>query len=146
MANFVEDKSNSITKVKAQMKAEIMNYIIECLISKYGEENCSYVRNGNGQSKTKEFAVRCGTIEAGGEEYEGVVCINASAKDYREHTSDKGKVYSPYEFNVMREEFSIYLDEKNAKAADAATKKSKKIAKDTEARAKKSETSDLMDF
>ena len=150
MANFVEDKSNSITKVKAQMKAEIMNYIIKCLISKYGEENCSYVRNGNGQSKTKEFAVRCGTVEAGGEEYEGVVCINASAKDYREHTSDKGKVYTPFEFNVMREEFEIYLEERATKEADSKSKKEKKIAKDSAARAKKNSSDEdgggLMDF
>ena len=150
MANYVEDRNNSITKVKASIKKDVMDYIIECLVSKYGEDNCSYVRNGNGQSKTKEFAVRCGTVDANGEEYEAVVCINASAKDYREHTSDKGKVYSPYEFNVMREEFEIYLEERKTKEADSKSKKEKKIAKDSAARAKKNSSdedgSGLMDF
>lgn len=137
MANFVENRENSITKVKAQMKEEVMNYIIDCLIEKYGIENCGYVRNGNGQSKTKEFAVRIGKIEAGGEVYEAVVCINASAKDYREHTSDKGKVYTPYEFNIMRELYEEYLEEKALKDSDKKTKKEKKIAKDKEQREKK---------
>lgn len=146
MANFVESKEMTITKIKAAAKAEIMDYIEECLISKYGEGNVGYVREGNGQSKTKVLAVRIGNVEVGDESYEQCVCVNGSGKDYREHTSDKGKVYVPFQFNVLREEYEIYLEEKAAKAADAATKKSKKIAKDTEARAKKSEASDLMDF
>lgn len=150
MANYVETKENTMSKIKTQIKADVMEYIIQCLIDKYGEENCSYVRNGNGQSKTKEFAVRTSTIEANGEEHEGVVCINAIAKDYREHTSDKGKVFPAYAFNVMREEYEIYLEGKATKAADAADKKTKKIAKDTAARAKRNSSdedgSGLMDF
>ena len=144
MANYVETKENTMSKIKTQMKADVMEYIIQCLIDKYGEENCSYVRNGNGQSKTKEFAVRTSTIEANGEEHEGVVCINAIAKDYREHTSDKGKIYSPYNFNVMREEYEIYVEERNEKKETQRQNKEKKIAKDNATRAKKNE--DLMDF
>lgn len=137
MGKFIENRENSITKVKTQMKEEVMEYIIECLIEKYGIENCGYVRNGNGQSKTKEYAVRTGIVEANGEEYESVVCINASAKDYREHTSDKGKVYTPYEFNIMRELYETYLEEKASKDSDKKLKKEKKIAKDKEQREKK---------
>lgn len=144
MANYVETKENTMSKIKTQMKADVMEYIIQCLIDKYGEENCSYVRNGNGQSKTKEFAVRTSTIEANGEEHEGVVCINAIAKDYREHTSDKGKVFPAYVFNVMREEYEIYVEERNEKKETQRQNKEKKIAKDNATRAKKNE--DLMDF
>lgn len=130
MANYIEDHNTSITKVKASMKQEIMDYIEQCLIDRYGNENCGYVRNGSGDSKTKELAVRIGNVEYNGEEYEGVVCINASAKDYRERVSDKGKVYSPYEFNIMRELYEQYLEEKAEKAATAKKSKEKKMAAD----------------
>lgn len=143
MGNFVEDKSNSMTKVKAQMKEEMMEYIIECLIEKYGIENCSYVRNGNGESKTKEFAVRTSTIDVAGETFEGVVCINATAKDYRERVTAKGQVHEPYNFNIAREEYNIYLGEREAKAKDNKAKKDKKIAKDKEMRDKKAEVEDF---
>ena len=146
MANFVESKEMTITKIKSAAKSEVMDYITECLVSKYGENNVGLVRTGNGQSKTKELAVRIGEVEAGDETFELCVCVNASGKEYREHTSDKGKVYTPFEFNIMREEYEIYIEERATKAADSASKKAKKIAKDTEARAKKSDTSDLMDF
>ena len=136
MANYVENAGVSNSKVKASMKQEIMDYIEQCLIDKYGDENCGYVRNGNGDSKTKEFAVRIGNVEYNSEEYEGVVCINASAKDYRERVSDKGKVYSPYEFNIMRELYEQYLEEKALKEKDSKAKKEKKIASDNAARAK----------
>jgi hypothetical protein len=137
MGNFVEDKSNSMTKVKAQMKEEMMEYIIECLIEKYGIENCSYVRNGNGESKTKEFAVRTSTIDVAGETFEGVVCINATAKDYRERVTAKGQVHEPYNFNIAREEYNIYVEEKTTKKEKADADKKKKIAKDKEQREKK---------
>ena len=148
MANYIEDRNTSITKVKAAMKADVMDYIIECLIAKYGEENCGYVRNGNGDSKVKEYAVRIGTVDAEGEEYPCVVCVNASAKDYREHTSDKGKVYSAYEFNIMRELYEEYLEEKAEKAATAKKNKEKKIAVDEARRAAAKEAAEkgLVDF
>lgn len=136
MANYVEDRNTSITKVKASMKQEIMDYIEQCVIERYGAEHVSYVRNGNGDSKTRELAIRIGNIEYNGEDYEGVVCVNASAKDYRERVSDKGKVYSPYEFNIMRELYEQYLEEKALKEKDSKTKKEKKIAADNAARAK----------
>ena len=136
MANYVENAGMSNSKVKGSMKQEVMDYIEQCLIDRYGQEHCGYVRNGNGDSKTKEFAVRIGNVEYNGEEYEGVVCINASAKDYRERVSDKGKVYSPYEFNIMRELYEQYLEEKALKEKDSKARKEKKIASDNAARAK----------
>lgn len=150
MANYVETKEMTITKIKAAGKAEVIDYIAECLMSKYGEDNVGLVRTGNGQSKTKELAVRIGEVEVGDNTYELCVCINASGKEYREHTSDKGKVYTPFEFNVMREEFEIYLEERATKEADSKSKKEKKIAKDSAARAKKNSSDEdgggLMDF
>lgn len=137
MGNFVEDKSNSMTKVKAQMKTEVMDYIIECLEQKYGVEHGSYVRNGNGESKTKEYAIRIGNVDVGGETYEAVVCINASAKDYRERVTAKGQVHEPYNFNIAREEYNIYVEEKATKKEKAESDKKKKIAKDKELREQK---------
>ena len=148
MANYVENKEMSNSKVKACMKQEIMDYIEQCVIERYGDARVSYVRNGNGDSKTKELAVVIGNVEYNGEEYEGVVCINASAKDYRERVSDKGKVYSPYEFNIMRELYEQYLEEKALKEKDSKTQKEKKIAADnaTRAKAKAKAEEDTIDF
>ena len=73
MANYVENRDTSITKVKGSMKQEVMDYIEQCLIDRYGDENCGYVRNGSGDSKTKELAVRIGNIEYNRRQYRGLV-------------------------------------------------------------------------
>jgi hypothetical protein len=148
--NLVEDKTMTNSKVKTEVKRSVMEVIVSALIAEYGEENVSPCRTGNGQSKTNEYMVRVGEVTYGDEVFELCATVNASAKDYRERTGNKGQVYSPFNFNVLREEYSIYLDEKNSKAADAADKKAKKIAKDSAARAKKNGSDEdgggLMDF
>ena len=44
MANYVENKEMSNSKVKACMKQEIMDYIEQCVIERYGDARVSYVR------------------------------------------------------------------------------------------------------
>lgn len=144
--NLVEDKTMTNSKVKAEVKHSVMEVIISALIAEYGEENVSPCRTGNGQSKTNEYMVRVGKVTYGDEVFELCATVNASAKDYRERTGNKGQVYSPFNFNVLRGEYEVYLDEKNSKAADAADKKAKNIAKHTEMRKKKQEESKLEEF
>jgi hypothetical protein len=139
MSDFRVAETNTVTptKIKAAAKQEVMDYLTECLKERYGEDNVGFVRVGNGQSKTKELAIRMGIVEAGGEECEMCVTMNVTGKDYRDRTTSKGDICPAFNFNIMTEEYNIYLGEKEAKAKDAKTKKDKKIAKDKEQREKK---------
>lgn len=134
--NLVEDKTMTNSKVKGEVKRSVMEVIIAALIAEYGEENVSPCRTGNGDSKTNEYMVRVGEVSYGDETFELCATVNASAKDYRERTGAKGRVYPPFNFNVMREEYEMYVEEKALKEKDSKAKKEKKIASDNAARAK----------
>lgn len=139
MSDFrvAETNTVSMTKIKTAAKQTVMDYLIECLKERYGEDNIGFVRVGNGQSKTKELAIRMGIVEAGGEEYEMCVTMNVTGKDYRDRTTSKGDICPAFNFNIMTEEYNIYLGEKEAKAKDAKTKKDKKVAADKARREQK---------
>lgn len=138
-----ESSSATYTKIKAAAKAEVMDYIEECLKAKYGEDKVGYVRTGNGESKTKELAVLIGAVEVAGEDCPMTVCVNATGKNYRDITNSKGAVSPTFNFNVAREEYEIYLEEKAQKAKAAGESKAKKTAK---AKAAKESFSDYEDF
>lgn len=147
--NLVEDKTMTNSKIKGEVKRSVMEVIIAALIAEYGEDNVSPCRTGNGQSKTNEYMVRVGEAAYGDEVYELCATVNASAKDYRERTGNKGQIYSPFNFDVMKEEYEIYTEEKLEKAASAKKSKEKKIAADQarrEAAKKKAEEDELIDF
>lgn len=147
--NLVEDKTMTNSKIKGEVKRSVMEVIIAALRSEYGEDNVSPCRTGNGQSKTNEYMVRVGEATYGDEVYELCATVNASAKDYRERTGNKGQIYSPFNFDVMKEEYEIYTEEKLEKAASAKKSKEKKIAADQarrEAAKKKAEEDELIDF
>lgn len=148
MISLVEDKNMTNSKVKAEAKRSVMEVIVSALIAEYGEENVSPCRTGGGESKTNEYMVRIGTVEYGDEILDLCATVNASAKDYRERVGGKGKVYPAFNFNVMREEYNIYLDEKAEKAATAKKNKEKKIAVDEARRAAAKEAAEkgLVDF
>lgn len=132
--NVAETNTCTPTKIKQAAKAEVMNYIEECLKSRYGEENVGYVRTGNGESKTKELAVLIGTVEVAGEDLPMTVCVNATGKNYRDITTAKGTLNPVFSFGIAREEYEMYIEEKVSKAKTAAESKTKKIAKDKAAR------------
>lgn len=128
---FTIDKDNTITKVKAEVKATITEFLIECLKEKYGADNVHMVRTGN-TSKTNEIAAI--VDEATGEDGEVnsvVITLSPTVKEFANHTSDKGKVFEPFDFAAASDEYDNYLTEKAEKAEAAKAKaKAEKAAKD----------------
>lgn len=126
---FTISKDNTITKVKADVKTTITEFLIECLEQKYGKDNVHMVRTGN-TSKANEIAAI--VDEATGEDGEVnsvVITLNPTVKEFANHTSDKGKVYEPFDFAAASNEYDNYIEEKAAKAEKAAKDKAEKTAK-----------------
>ena len=136
MADFTISKDTSVKNVKDAVKAEVMQVIVDALVAAYGEENVGYVRTGSGESKKTELAVRAKTVDLG--EFEAPVCVtvNGAAKDFTDRKTDK-KTFNAFDYEAARLAYENYLEEKAAKAADAAEKKAKKIASDEKRRAAK---------
>ncbi len=125
---MTESKDFSNSKVKTETKNRVMCVIEEALREEFGEVH--WVRTGNGESKTKELAVRVGEVIHEDNVYDMCVTVNASAKDYRERTSAKGKVFLPFDYDEMCEAYDRWLEEKEAAAA--APKEKKKSSKKSE--------------
>ena len=124
---YTVSKEMTATAIKAEVKAAMTEFIMTTLKEKYGDENVRMVRTG-GTSKSNDIAVI--VDEATGTDGEVnpiVVVLNPSVKEFSNHTSDKGKVYVPFDFYAAAEAYDTYLTEKAEKAAAAkASKKSKK--------------------
>ena len=136
---YTVDKTNSTTKIKAEIKAMATEFLLSVLREKYGEDNVKMVRTGNA-SKSNEIAVI--VDEATGEDGEInpiVITLNPAVKEFSNHTSDKGKVYIPFDFFAAANEYDNYVEEKEAKAQAAKEAKAAKAAKDAEKRKAKSE-------
>jgi len=126
---YTVDKTNTITKIKTEIKAMATEFLISALREKYGEDNVKMVRTGNA-SKANEIAVI--VDEATGEDGEVnpiVITLNPAVKEFSNHTSDKGKVYVPFDFYAAANEYDAYLDEKEAKAVAAKEAKAAREAK-----------------
>lgn len=126
---YTVDKTNTITKIKTEIKAMATEFLISALREKYGEDNVKMVRTGN-TSKANEIAVI--VDEATGEDGEVnpiVITLNPAVKEFSNHTSDKGKVYVPFDFYAAANEYDAYLDEKEAKAVAAKEAKAAREAK-----------------
>lgn len=127
---FTIDKDNTIAKVKAEVKTTITEFLIESLKEKYGTDNVHMVRTGN-TSKTNEIAAIIDEVTCeDGEVNSVVITLNPVVKEFANHTSDKGKVYEPFDFAAASNEYDNYLTEKAEKAEAAAKAKAEKAAKD----------------
>lgn len=141
--NVAETNTCTPNKIKTEAKKIVMDAIFDFLVQEYGEDSVAIVRVGNGDSKSKEIAVSIGTVNVAGEELPMTVCIKATGKNYRDITSSKGNVTPAFNFNVEREAYNIYLEEKAQKAKTAGESNTKKTAK---AKAAKESFSDYEDF
>lgn len=133
---YTVSKDNTVTKIKAEVKAEVTEVLMAALRERYGTENVAMVRTGK-TSKTNEIAFR--VDEATGEDGEVnsvVVTINPSVKEFSNHTSDKGKVYVPFDFLAANAEYESYIEDKERATAEREAAKAAKRAKDEERRAK----------
>jgi hypothetical protein len=133
-------KENTITKVKADKKTEVIEKITAFLAGEYGEDAVAMVRTGN-TSKTNEIAVIVDTAEVEGETNPIVVTINPTVKEFANRKTDK-KTYTAFDFAAAKAEYETYVAEKATKDAEKAKAKAEKIAKDEAKRKEKAEAED----
>lgn len=127
-------KENTLAKAKADIKAEVNEYLLECLREKYGV--AEMIRTGTEKSKSNLIGVIVG--QGTGEDGETnpiVVAVNAAVKEFTNHASDK-KTYTPFDFYATAADYDSYITTKAAQAEAAAKTKAENIAK---AEAKKKE-------
>ena len=133
-------KENTITKVKADKKTEVIEKITGFLAGEYGEDAVAMVRTGN-TSKTNEIAVIVDTAEVEGETNPIVVTINPTVKEFANRKTDK-KTYTAFDFAAAKAEYETYVADKATKDAEKAKAKAEKIAKDEAKRKEKAESED----
>lgn len=124
---YTVDKTNTISKIKTAVKEAIMADFLDYLIGKYGEENVGWVRTG-GQSKTNEIAVNYADAVVDGEVLPICFKMNATVPEFVTRDTTK-RHYDAFSFEDARAEYESWIIEKEEKAADAAAKKEKAIAK-----------------
>lgn len=142
MMNYVETKEMTATKVKAEAKGWTTDTIISALAEILGAENVGMVRTGSGSSQKNEIGAVIGTVDVNGEEKEVVVTINVAAKPYSDSSATAKRAYSAFSFAESRQAYEDYLSDKEAKAAEKAEAKAKKIEKDTAARKAKADSAE----
>lgn len=121
-------KQDTVAKIKAEVKATIVEDIMNYLKSKYGEDMVAMVRTG-GQTKVNEIAFVFGTADNEGDIQDIVVTLNPTVKEFANRKT-ANKSYVPFDFGAARDAYDAYVEEKEAKAAESAEKKAKKIAED----------------
>lgn len=138
---YTVSKENSVSNIKAQVKAALVTEFIDYLADKYGEDAVGMIRTGT-TSKTNEIGFIVDEVTGeDGEVNPLVVTINPTVKEFANRKTDK-KTYTAFNFIAARNAYDAYADEKEAKAADAAEKKAKKIASDKARREKAKEESE----
>ena len=121
-------KENTITKVKADKKTEVIEKITGFLAGEYGEDAVAMVRTGN-TSKTNEIAVIVDTAEVEGETNPIVVTINPTVKEFANRKTDK-KTYTAFDFAAAKAEYETYVAEKATKDAEKAIEDQENIYKE----------------
>ena len=139
MAKFEVTKDNTVNKIKAAAKAEVMEVIIAALNEHYGEDNVKFVRTGGGTSKKNELAVKVGEATIGDIDFPVCVTVNGSGKDFTDRDTAK-KTFEAFDFYGAAQAYEDYLAEKAEKDAAKAEAKNKKIAADEKRRAKKNDS------
>ena len=130
-------KENTVTKVKADKKAEVTEKIMAFLIGEYGENSVAMIRTGN-TSKTNEIGFIVDTAEVEGETNPIVVTLNPTVKEFANRKTDK-KQYVAFNFAGAKAEYETYVTEKATKDAEKAKAKAEKVAKDEVKRKEKAE-------
>lgn len=132
MADYVVTKDCTVSKIKTEVKDDIVNKVYQ-LLSDEGYE-VSMVRS-SGESPKNEIGVVVGTVENDGVDVPVCVTINISAKDFVDRKTAK-KTYPAYDFKENSQRYFDWLEEKSNKDAEKARAKEEKIAKDKAKREK----------
>ena len=128
----------TVSAIKADAKTRLMEDIINFLTEKYGADATGMVRFGSSSSKKNEFGVIVDEVDNMGEITQQVVTVNCTAKEPVNRRTDK-RSYVAFDFEEAKNDYRIYMIDKDTKAAEKARAKAAKIEKDTAARKAKEE-------
>lgn len=128
MFKYEVTKENTLSKVKAAAKADLIAMFTEFLEEKLGAENVRMVEL-SGASPKRELGFRFGEVVVDGDTVPISATINPTVKEFTDHTSDKGKQYITFDFDMAANAYDTYLLNKAAKAEAAAKIKAENIAK-----------------
>ena len=129
MTNFRINKDMTVSNIKSSVKASLIEEFIEFLKEKYGEDEVAMLRFGTSTSKKNEVGLRYATVECeNGEINDVVVTFNPTVKEFANRKTDK-KVYTAFDWEAAKNDYNLYVIDKNTKAAEKAAAKEKAIAK-----------------
>ena len=127
--NVTITKTYTLAKARADIKAEITEFLLECLREKYG--TAEMVRTGSDASKSKTNEIGVITGEGTGEDgvtSSIVITLNPTVKEFTKHSTAKND-YVPFDFAEVKEKYDIWLAEKTAEEEAKAKAKAEQIAK-----------------
>lgn len=131
------NKDSTVSAIKADVKAKVVEDFLLFLAEKYGEDSVGMVRTGS-TSKTNEIGFIFDEVDDAGATNPIVVTINPTVKEFSDRKTDKRK-YEPFDFYSARNEYDSYAEKKATQAVEAAERKTKKIEQDKARRAKAKE-------
>jgi hypothetical protein len=113
MADYTVDTKMTTTKIKAAIKDEILEVIIEALKDKYGEDNVAFCRVGEKVKNTEKniLAVRAATVDVDGVEVDACAGIEVSGKDFVERKT-KSKIFYPFNFDEAAQKYEDWAEKK----------------------------------
>ena len=118
-------RTETMAKIKAKVKAQLMTEFKDFLAEKYGEDSVAMVRTGN-SSPVNEIGFSAGTaIDENGTPYDIVCTVNPTVKDWLDRVGTK-KTFEAFDFETAKAEYELYVAEKAEKEATKAKEKTKR--------------------
>lgn len=127
-------KQQTVSTIKVDVKQKVIEFLMEAIAREFGPEAVAMVRTGN-TTKVNEIGFIFGEATNGEDVESIVVTLNPTVKEFAYRKTDR-RTYEPFDFAAAKAAYDTYIEGKEAKAAEAAEKKAKKIAADEKARAK----------
>lgn len=124
-------RTETMAKIKAKVKAQLMTEFKDFLAEKYGDDSVAMVRTGN-SSPVNEIGFSAGTaIDENGTPYDIVCTVNPTVKDWLDRVGTK-KTFEAFDFETAKAEYELYVAEKAEKVREKvreATKAKEKAEK-----------------
>lgn len=118
-------RTETMAKIKAKVKAQLMTEFKDFLAEKYGDDSVAMVRTGN-SSPVNEIGFSAGTaIDENGTPYDIVCTVNPTVKDWLDRVGTK-KTFEAFDFETAKAEYELYVAEKAEKETTKAKEKAEK--------------------
>ena len=122
------DKQNTQTTIKAAVRNEVIDFIIEALKGQYGEDAVFWTRT-EGASPKNELIVEASEVDVDGNVVPIFASVSVSAKAFAESVGPK-KTTPAWDSVAAKQRYEDYIVEKAEKEADKAKKKASKESAD----------------